>query len=122
MKNTKINANLVQTAGFIKACFSSSKIAREYIQILKMSKVRLILQAFRNLIFWLIFQFWMRMNFMKIGLLSKLIAGGLVFQASTELVLQDSRKPGKFETDSGFQKNDAFLTPFFKPYFRLAFS
>ena len=64
----------------------------------------------------------MRVNLTKIDLLRKLIAGGLVFQASTELVLQDSRKPGKFETDSGFQKNDAFLTPFFKPYFRLALS
>ena len=36
----------------------------------------------------------------------------------TELVLRDSRKPGKFETDSGFQKNDAFLTPFFQALFQ----
>ena len=109
-KFSKINANLVQNAGFVKACFSSSKIAREYIQILKMSTVRLILQAFRNLIFWFIFQFWMRMNLTKIGLLSKLIAGDLVFQASTELVLQDFRKPGKFETDSSFYNRMFFFS------------
>ena len=109
MKNfQKINANLVQTAGFIKACFSSSKIAREYIQILKKLKIRLILQAFRNLIFWFIFQFWMRMNLTKIGLLSKLIAGGLVFQPQQSSFYKTPGSPANLKQTVGFKKMTLF--------------
>ena len=42
----------------------------------------------------------------------------LVFQASIELVLQDWKRTYGCKTNCAFQKNDAFLTPFFQALFQ----